>query len=289
MFMNDFTAWCQRLICAEAPAFFPTVAFVSSVEGQICLGFIMKSFDLPDILWGALEPLHCENHWSKRWVFKAKRTIFSGLLDALLSPSFHPVPSLFRAGALSWGCVHPSPWAASGPHIPWWGSGQQAQTHPWWCCLSPAALNHHIHAVKTASIGTLGRSRPPMPVVVPSAPEVQETTRMLEDSESVSSRAGPECGAGSLIPPAGARLLPEPGLCCRLGLRGLACHTGLPFNSGLSLWSSCLGLNHPHVLLPPAPVRDLSWAGCCRGSCMSDCSQNKIGRVSPWSSTPAFQ
>lgn len=26
-----------------------------------------------------------------------------------------------------------------------------------------------------------------MPVVVPSAPEVQETTRMLEDSESVSS------------------------------------------------------------------------------------------------------
>lgn len=27
-----------------------------------------------------------------------------------------------------------------------------------------------------------------MPVVVPSAPEVQETTRMLEDSESVSSQ-----------------------------------------------------------------------------------------------------
>uniref|UniRef100_G3T5F7 Neogenin n=1 Tax=Loxodonta africana TaxID=9785 RepID=G3T5F7_LOXAF len=52
--------------------------------------------------------------------------------------------------------------------------------------LSQQALNHHIHAVKTASIGTLGRSRPPMPVVVPSAPEVQETTRMLEDSESSS-------------------------------------------------------------------------------------------------------
>ncbi|XP_036902978.1 neogenin isoform X1 [Sturnira hondurensis] len=50
--------------------------------------------------------------------------------------------------------------------------------------LSQQALNHHIHAVKTASIGTLGRSRPPVPVVVPSAPEVQETTRMLEDSES---------------------------------------------------------------------------------------------------------
>nr|XP_045016376.1 neogenin isoform X8 [Jaculus jaculus] len=50
--------------------------------------------------------------------------------------------------------------------------------------LSQQALNHHLHSVKTASIGTLGRSRPPMPVVVPSAPEVQETTRMLEDSES---------------------------------------------------------------------------------------------------------
>ncbi|XP_045651214.1 neogenin isoform X6 [Ursus americanus] len=50
--------------------------------------------------------------------------------------------------------------------------------------LAQQALNHHIHSVKTASIGTLGRSRPPMPVVVPSAPEVQETTRMLEDSES---------------------------------------------------------------------------------------------------------
>uniref|UniRef100_A0A8C3SH02 Neogenin n=1 Tax=Chelydra serpentina TaxID=8475 RepID=A0A8C3SH02_CHESE len=41
-----------------------------------------------------------------------------------------------------------------------------------------------VHSVKTASIGTLGRTRPPMPVVVPSAPDVQETTRMLEDSES---------------------------------------------------------------------------------------------------------
>lgn len=47
-----------------------------------------------------------------------------------------------------------------------------------------------------------------MPVVVPSAPEVQETTRMLEDSESVSSRVGPECGAGSLIPQASTHLLP---------------------------------------------------------------------------------
>ncbi|XP_077173599.1 neogenin isoform X10 [Paroedura picta] len=50
--------------------------------------------------------------------------------------------------------------------------------------LSQQASSHPVHSVKTASIGTLGRTRPPMPVVVPSAPEVQETTRMLEDSES---------------------------------------------------------------------------------------------------------
>uniref|UniRef100_A0A6I8N0L1 Neogenin n=1 Tax=Ornithorhynchus anatinus TaxID=9258 RepID=A0A6I8N0L1_ORNAN len=50
--------------------------------------------------------------------------------------------------------------------------------------LSQQAPNHQVHSVKTASIGTLGRTRPPMPVVVPSAPEVQETTRMLDDSES---------------------------------------------------------------------------------------------------------
>ncbi|OPJ70010.1 neogenin isoform B [Patagioenas fasciata monilis] len=51
--------------------------------------------------------------------------------------------------------------------------------------LTQQAPNHPVHSVKTASIGTLGRTRPPMPVVVPSAPDVQETTRMLEDSESV--------------------------------------------------------------------------------------------------------
>ncbi|NXU90882.1 NEO1 protein, partial [Xiphorhynchus elegans] len=50
--------------------------------------------------------------------------------------------------------------------------------------LTQQAPAHPVHAVKTASIGTLGRTRPPMPVVVPSAPDVQETTRMLEDSES---------------------------------------------------------------------------------------------------------
>ncbi|KAM6257697.1 neogenin isoform 2-T2 [Porphyrio hochstetteri] len=50
--------------------------------------------------------------------------------------------------------------------------------------LTQQASNHPVHSVKTASIGTLGRTRPPMPVVVPSAPDVQETARMLEDSES---------------------------------------------------------------------------------------------------------
>lgn len=37
-----------------------------------------------------------------------------------------------------------------------------------------------------------------MPVVVPSAPDVQETTRMLEDSESVSTLALPAASWGSL-------------------------------------------------------------------------------------------
>ncbi|MBN3307853.1 NEO1 protein, partial [Amia calva] len=43
-----------------------------------------------------------------------------------------------------------------------------------------------LHSVKTASIGTLGRTRTPMPVTVPSAPDVPETSKMLEDAESVS-------------------------------------------------------------------------------------------------------
>ncbi|XP_018108389.1 neogenin isoform X10 [Xenopus laevis] len=42
----------------------------------------------------------------------------------------------------------------------------------------PTALS-----VKTASLGTLGRVRPPLPVIVPNAPEPLETTRMLEGSE----------------------------------------------------------------------------------------------------------
>ncbi|XP_073508861.1 neogenin isoform X12 [Phyllobates terribilis] len=43
---------------------------------------------------------------------------------------------------------------------------------------APTALS-----VKTASLGTLGRVRPPLQVTVPSAPEPLETSRMLEGSE----------------------------------------------------------------------------------------------------------
>ncbi|XP_029353423.1 neogenin 1a isoform X4 [Echeneis naucrates] len=42
----------------------------------------------------------------------------------------------------------------------------------------------HPHVVKTASIGTLGRTRTPMAVTVPNAPDVPETSRMLEDVDS---------------------------------------------------------------------------------------------------------
>uniref|UniRef100_A0A671R393 Neogenin-like n=1 Tax=Sinocyclocheilus anshuiensis TaxID=1608454 RepID=A0A671R393_9TELE len=38
------------------------------------------------------------------------------------------------------------------------------------------------HSVKTASIGTLGRTRTPMPVIVPSAPDVSESSRLHEDN-----------------------------------------------------------------------------------------------------------
>uniref|UniRef100_A0A8C1LFT5 Neogenin 1a n=1 Tax=Cyprinus carpio TaxID=7962 RepID=A0A8C1LFT5_CYPCA len=42
------------------------------------------------------------------------------------------------------------------------------------------------HSVKTASIGTLGRTRTPMPVIVPNAPDVSESSRLHEDAGSVS-------------------------------------------------------------------------------------------------------
>ncbi|XP_060886524.1 neogenin 1a isoform X8 [Labrus mixtus] len=43
----------------------------------------------------------------------------------------------------------------------------------------------HPHVVKTASIGTLGRTRTPLIVTVPNAPDVPETSKMLEDVDSV--------------------------------------------------------------------------------------------------------
>ncbi|XP_008335275.1 neogenin 1a isoform X3 [Cynoglossus semilaevis] len=43
----------------------------------------------------------------------------------------------------------------------------------------------HPHVVKTASIGTLGRTRSPMIVNVPNAPDVPETSKMLEDVDNV--------------------------------------------------------------------------------------------------------
>uniref|UniRef100_A0A6Q2X2P0 Neogenin n=1 Tax=Esox lucius TaxID=8010 RepID=A0A6Q2X2P0_ESOLU len=42
-----------------------------------------------------------------------------------------------------------------------------------------------LHSVKTACIGTLGRTRTPMPVTVPNAPDMPETSRMLEDVDNV--------------------------------------------------------------------------------------------------------
>ncbi|XP_061671261.1 neogenin 1a isoform X3 [Syngnathoides biaculeatus] len=68
-----------------------------------------------------------------------------------------------------------------------------ATSHP--CFESPALPSTpllaqtgpptHPHVVKTASIGTLGRTRTPMIVNVPNAPDVPETSKMLEDVDSV--------------------------------------------------------------------------------------------------------
>ena len=49
----------NTLICAKAPAVFPTTAFVPPVEGEnVSRYYYEKSFDLPDILRRALEPPH---------------------------------------------------------------------------------------------------------------------------------------------------------------------------------------------------------------------------------------
>ncbi|XP_033962828.1 neogenin 1a isoform X1 [Pseudochaenichthys georgianus] len=47
-----------------------------------------------------------------------------------------------------------------------------------------AGIPTHPHVVKTASIGTLGRTRTPLIVTVPNAPDVPETSKMLEDVDS---------------------------------------------------------------------------------------------------------
>lgn len=68
------------------------------------------------------------------------------------------------------------------------------------CCLhfisvhvSPSGAPTHPHVVKTASIGTLGRTRTPMVVTVPNAPDVPETSKMLEDVDNVSIAAPTGC------------------------------------------------------------------------------------------------
>nr|XP_023693958.1 neogenin-like isoform X4 [Paramormyrops kingsleyae] len=53
--------------------------------------------------------------------------------------------------------------------------------------FEPAALTgppSQLASVKTASVGTLNRARPPMAVTVPSAPDIPETSKMLEEAES---------------------------------------------------------------------------------------------------------
>ncbi|XP_063737566.1 neogenin 1a [Eleginops maclovinus] len=47
-----------------------------------------------------------------------------------------------------------------------------------------AGIPTHPHVVKTASIGTLGRTRTPLIVTVPNTPDIPETSKMLEDVDS---------------------------------------------------------------------------------------------------------
>ncbi|XP_056881282.1 neogenin 1a isoform X7 [Takifugu flavidus] len=80
----------------------------------------------------------------------------------------HPLKS-FAVPAIP-GSSHPSYESSALPSTP-----LLAQTGP------PT----HPHVVKTASIGTLGRTRTPMLVSVPNAPDVPETSKMLEDVDNV--------------------------------------------------------------------------------------------------------
>uniref|UniRef100_H2UZD4 Neogenin 1b n=1 Tax=Takifugu rubripes TaxID=31033 RepID=H2UZD4_TAKRU len=79
----------------------------------------------------------------------------------------HPLKS-FAVPAIP-GSSHPSYESSALPSTP-----LLAQTGP------PT----HPHVVKTASIGTLGRTRTPMLVSVPNAPDVPETSKMLEDVDN---------------------------------------------------------------------------------------------------------
>lgn len=83
------------LICAKASSVLPTVAFVPWVEGEKCLGITMKR-----VLTSQTSGKEPTYHHTWRTIglgdefSKAKWNIFSGLLDALLSPSLRPVPAL---------------------------------------------------------------------------------------------------------------------------------------------------------------------------------------------------
>uniref|UniRef100_A0AAY4E3W9 Neogenin n=1 Tax=Denticeps clupeoides TaxID=299321 RepID=A0AAY4E3W9_9TELE len=58
-----------------------------------------------------------------------------------------------------------------------------AHVEPFWPIFVVPAHCSQLHSVKTASIGTLGRTRTPMAVTVPSAPDAAETSKMLEDTQ----------------------------------------------------------------------------------------------------------
>ncbi|XP_053094036.1 neogenin 1a isoform X10 [Pangasianodon hypophthalmus] len=66
------------------------------------------------------------------------------------------------------------------PSVPAHGSAYEGVALP----NTPLLSQTGPHSVKTASIGTLGRTRTPMPVIVPNAPDVPDSSRMLEECES---------------------------------------------------------------------------------------------------------
>ncbi|XP_060796900.1 neogenin 1a isoform X4 [Neoarius graeffei] len=66
------------------------------------------------------------------------------------------------------------------PSVPAHGSTYEGVALP----STPLLSQTGPHSVKTASIGTLGRTRTPMPVIVPNAPDVPDSSRMLEECES---------------------------------------------------------------------------------------------------------